>query len=286
MATAGGVAHASVDITEASQVHAALVGANVTAVFHLAAASRSTYEPGGLAAMWRANLDGAMHVAEALLSRQPQAWLFFVSSGLVYGDKPGRTADEGEPAAPSTPYAASKYAAERALGALTGRGLKVCILRPFNHSGPGQSRDFFVPALIGRVLELEQSGARSLTLRNPNHIRDFLHVDDVARAYRDVFERRADLPQGAVFNVCSGHAVTVREIAAYALSISARPDCLLVEEEVQAAPSDVAALVGSPARLQRFLDWEPRSDWQAMVRETYAAMRAEAYRGSHPGLTR
>ena len=115
-----------------------------------------------------------------------------VSSAEVYGVVTPEQLPLGEdtPTAPASPYAASKLAAEAvALQAWRGYGQAVVVVRPFNHIGPGQSPNFFVPALAKRIVEARRSGARSLRVGTLTTRRDFTDVRDVVVAYRLLVER-------------------------------------------------------------------------------------------------
>ena len=56
-----------------------------------------------------------------------------------------------------------------ALQAWRGYGQPVIVVRPFNHIGPGQSPNFFVPALAKRIVEARRSGAGSLRVGTLTH---------------------------------------------------------------------------------------------------------------------
>jgi len=268
------VSTSQVNITDRNQVSTTLERSRPGAVIHLAAFSELPSETADLELMWRTNLDGAVSIAESLLETNPDAWLFLVSSGMVYGDRPGNVVSEDDFVAPSNLYAASKYASEVALRMLVGRGLKLCVLRPFNHSGPGQRTAFFIPALIARILRIEQEKVnRVLTLRNAHNIRDYLHVDDVVEFYARTNCERGRLDPGVTLNVCSGAPISVREIAEYALSISEVPDCEIVEDNPPPRFGDVTELVGSNSRATDLLQWSPRASAKKMIRDTYFAMK-------------
>jgi len=268
------VSTSQVDITDGARVGELLEASRPGAVVHLAAFSELPNETADLELMWRTNLDGVVSIAESLLRTNPEAWLFLVSSGMVYGDRPGRVVSEDDFVAPSNLYAASKYASEVALRMLVGRGLKLCVLRPFNHSGPGQRTAFFIPALIARILRIEQGmDDRVLTLRNAHNVRDYLHVDDVVECYAKAYYQRNHLKPGVTLNVCSGAPISVREIAEYALSISEVPDCEIVEDNPPTRFGDVTGLVGNNSRALELLQWAPQADARKMVLDTYLAMK-------------
>ena len=162
---------------------------------------------------------------------------------------------EDTPTEPASPYAASKLAAEAvALQAWRGFGQPVVVVRPFNHIGPGQSPNFFVPALAKRIVEARRSGARSLSVGNLTTRRDFTDVRDVVAAYRLLVERGVS---GTVYNVCSGRDVAMSDLAAQLLEL-AGAELTLQTDPALLRPVDVPVLRGSAGRLTAATGWEPR----------------------------
>ena len=108
-----------------------------------------------------------------------------VGSGEQYGRHDGterlsETADQR----PQSVYGATKAAQEiAAFQAWRESGLRVVCTRSFNHTGPGQSPNLLVPALVRRALALRGAARPRLSVGNTTPIRDFLHVEDVVRAY-------------------------------------------------------------------------------------------------------
>jgi GDP-4-dehydro-6-deoxy-D-mannose reductase len=83
--------------------------------------------------------------------------------------------------------------------------------------------------------------------------RDVTDVRDVARAYRLLMT--AGEP-GAVYNVCRGTAVSVRQIAEALLGMARRPMRLVTDRELQ-RPVDIPVLIGDNAALRAATGWEP-----------------------------
>ena len=140
----------------------------------------------------RVNVLGTAEILAAARSLEGSARVLVVSSAEVYGVVTPEQLPLGEdtPTEPASPYAASKLAAEAvALQAWRGYGQPVVVVRPFNHIGPGQSPNFFVPALAKRIVEARRSGARSLPVGTLTTRRDFTDVRDVVAAYRLLIER-------------------------------------------------------------------------------------------------
>jgi GDP-4-dehydro-6-deoxy-D-mannose reductase len=170
-----------------------------------------------------------------------------------------------------SPYAASKIAAEYlAVQANLAYGLPVVRVRPFNHVGPGQSTHFAIPALASRMVAAKRSGEGWIPVGNLGARRDLTDVRDVVRAYRMLV---TDGAPGEVYNVCSGRAVGIDEVAARLLELEGvdlelRPDPDLVR------PVDVPVLLGDPRKLERQTGWTPEID----LDETLADVLAEASR--------
>ena len=127
------------------------------------------------------------------------------------------------------------------------------MVRPFNHIGPGQSPNFFVPALAKRIVDARRSGARSLPVGTLTTRRDFTDVRDVVAAYRLLVERGVP---GEVYNVCSGRDVAMSEVATELLEL-AGADLTLETDPALVRPVDVPVLRGSAERLREATGWEP-----------------------------
>lgn len=215
------------------------------AVFHLAAFSNPTASTGATQEVYEANA-----AATARLVRDARAGRFVIaSSGHVYGDVPAleNPVRESRRPAPRSPYAAAKLCAE-ALALASGRD--VVILRPFNHTGPGQSHAYVCPALARQVARAEAGLApRTIDVADLAPRRDFFDVRDMVRAYILAAERgRA----GEVYNVATGRPASIRKIV----------DLLLAESRVplrvrgpRGAPT---VLSGDSSKFRRATGWSPR----------------------------
>jgi GDP-4-dehydro-6-deoxy-D-mannose reductase len=207
---------------------------------------------------WAIHLDGARNLAEAILAHAPDCRLIEVGSGLVYGKTPTRAPiDETRAPAPLDDYAASKAAAELALGVYIRKGLRCLRLRPFNHSGPGQSEDFVLPAFAMQIARIEAGLAPPVVrVGNLDAERDLLDVADVADAYARALARSWD-ETGAIYNIASGECVRIEEMLRRLLALSATP--IAVEfDPARSRPSDVPFIVGDASRFRRDFGWAPQ----------------------------
>jgi GDP-4-dehydro-6-deoxy-D-mannose reductase len=247
---------AEVDITDASAIIKAVVGIAPDAICHLAAQASVGASFADQPGTYLVNTIGAVNVMSGALACPQRPRVLLVSSSEVYGrlrpsDLPVR---EDAPFAPVSPYAASKAAAELAgVQAWLGEGLGVVRVRPFNHTGPGQRPDFVVPALAKQVAEAAESGADALYTGNLDPRRDITDVRDVVRAYRLLLD--SGVP-GEAYNVCSGTAVSIREIAERLLRVAGLDLPVVVDEE-RVRPVEVPELRGDPSKLEAATGWRP-----------------------------
>ena len=248
-----------VDITVGPGLREFVTAAAPDAVCHLAAVSSVGASWGASEATWSVNTVGTVNVLDAALacSRRPRVLL--ISSSEVYGRVAPADLPIGEdrPAAPVSPYAASKAAAEMAgIQAWLGPGLEVIRARPFNHTGPGQRPDFVVPALAEQIAAAVRAGADSLLTGNLEARRDISDVRDVVRAYRRLL--LAGTP-GQVYNVCRGEAVSIRHIAERLLAL-AGVDMPIVVDPARVRPVEIAELRGDRTRIEAATGWRPEID--------------------------
>jgi GDP-4-dehydro-6-deoxy-D-mannose reductase len=265
-------ADGGVDVTDPAAVREVVGAHRPDAVYHLAGwadVGSSWSNPAGALHL---NAVGTLHVLEASREAGVERVLS-VASAEVYGvvaedELPVR---EDAPLRPTSPYAASKVAAEAvAQQAFLGHGLGVLRVRPFNHIGPGQSEHFLAPALAGRVARAERDGADTVAVGNLTPRRDLTDVRDVVRAYRLLIERGEP---GEVYNVCSGRDVAVQELADSLLAMADRP-LALEPDPALSRPVDLPVLRGDPTRLQAATGWAPEIPLEQTLHDVLDDLRA------------
>ena len=152
-------------------------------------------------------LDAARHQAQAT-GAGPD--ILLVSSGEVYGKSHLEPISEDSPVRPENPYAVSKASVDL-IGQEYRRtfGLRVSVVRPFNHAGPRQS-PVFVSSDFGRQFALIAASKQEPVIRagNIEARRDFTDVRDVVRAYWAILTHPSE---HMVFNLCSGRIVANSE---------------------------------------------------------------------------
>jgi GDP-4-dehydro-6-deoxy-D-mannose reductase len=267
------------DVTSRSSVEQAFRRYAPTHIIHLAGIAAPSIGNASPHLMWQIHLHGALNLGEIILERNPNCWLFHVGSALVYGDtaRSGVPIDEDNLLAPMDEYAASKAAADLALGAMTYRGLRCVRFRPFNHSGPGQAEGFVVPDFAVQIARIEAGLAPPvMEVGNLDVERDFLDVRDVADAYALAIQKAETLKSGAIFNIASGIPRRVGDILELMLTQSPAK-IQLMRDPKRLRSTDLPRLVGNAARAQKCLAWAPKyrfedtvvdilNDWRGRVR--------------------
>lgn len=145
-----------------------------------------------------------------------------VSTDEVYGSiDPPASAAEDAPLRPSSPYAASKAAADLlALSYVRTHDLPVVITRASNNYGPYQFPEKLIPLMILNALDRVALPMYGDGLQ----VRDWLHVDDHCRALESVLERGR---VGEVYNVGGHSSLTNRDVIQLVLEAVGAPATLV-----------------------------------------------------------
>lgn len=270
MATGAKTIRSAIDITNRDAVRAMIGDSQPGSCLHLAAIAAIGVARAEPARAWAVNLHGTLNLAEAIRDLTPHCRLVFVSSADIYGAsfRTGKALDEQVPLAPLNTYAATKAAADLALGAMAAEGLSVLRLRSFNHTGPGQGADFVVPAFAKQIALIEAGLAPPvIKVGALTSERDFLDVRDVARAYALAIARVEELPGDTILNIASGTPRRIGDVLAALLAL-AKVDVRVVEDPARLRPSDIPRAFGDTTRARALLGWEPHIPWL----ETLAAV--------------
>jgi len=226
-------------------------------VYHLAAlasVARSWQAP---TEVLSANLEMTVNLLDGVREHSPDAKNLVVSSGEIYGAPVSLPVTEESPLNPQNPYAISKVSVDLLSGLYSSaHGLDVVRVRPFNHSGPRQLTVYAIASFAKQVaaasVKSNSGDTIQITTGNAEVKRDFTDVRDVVRAYRMIAESN----KVGVYNVCSGKAVSIREIVNTLSEVVDRP----IDHRVDSAKvrqHDVLEVRGSPEKLQADTDWVP-----------------------------
>ncbi len=255
------------DVTDGAAVRAEIAAGSPDALVHLAGIAAIPEAQQDPRRAWDVNLHGTLTVARAIVAEAPGATMLFVSSADLYGAsfRPGEPLDERAVPAPLNTYGATKAAADLALGAMAADGLRVIRVRPFNHTGPGQSAAFVVPAFARQVARIAAGKqAPVLEVGALDAFRDFLDVRDVCAGYAACLA--AELPAGTILNLASGVARRVGDVLAELIAAAGiTAEVRTAADRLRAA--DIPRAVGDAGSARRLLGWSPVIPWSQTVQD-------------------
>ncbi|MFC5152294.1 dTDP-glucose 4,6-dehydratase [Streptomyces amakusaensis] len=191
------------DICDPEVVDQVMAGQD--AVAHFAAESHVDRSIEGAGPFVRTNVVGSQVLLDAALRHRVGRFLQ-VSTDEVYGSISEGSWSEGWPLAPSSPYSATKSAADLlALAYHRTHGLDVVITRCTNNYGPRQFPEKVIPLFITRLID-----GRTVPLYGDGrHVRDWLHVSDHCRGIELALRRGKP---GEVYHIGGGTEVSNRQL--------------------------------------------------------------------------
>jgi UDP-glucose 4-epimerase len=218
-----------------------------------------------------ANVPVSLAIMNAALDHKLRRYVYLSSGGTVYGEQRVLPITEAALPAPVSPYGITKLTIERyALLQHHHRQLPVVLLRPGNVYGPEQKAftgQGFVATAVGSVLArkpITVFGARGT-------VRDYIHVDDVARAIVAALDHGEP---GSVYNVGTGEGLDNMDIIELIRGEAGRSGFEVRCEFAPERPADVSANVLDASALQRISDWRPRIGCAEGIREVWQSQLA------------
>ena len=264
------------DVRDPDAVRAAVRAASPDACVHLAGIASPVQARSEPDMAWQVNLMGTVHLARALLADVPGCRFLFVSTSEVYGAsfRPGTPVDETAPLAPMNTYAATKAAADLAVGAMVNDGLRAIRVRPFNHTGPGQTDAYVVPAFARQLAQIG-AGLRAASMRvgGLDSERDFVDVRDICSAYVACLTATdAVLPPGTILNLASGVPRRIGDVLADLCRIAGLTPAI-VSDAGLLRPTDIPRARGDSTMARRLLGWAPTIAWEQTLSDVLADWR-------------
>jgi dTDP-glucose 4,6-dehydratase len=234
-------------------------------VVHFAAESHVDRSLTDAAGFLETNVIGTQVLIDAALRARPRRFLQ-VSTDEVYGSL-GATGlfTEETPLAPSSPYSASKAAADLVVRA-AGHAFRLpaVITRSSNNYGPYQFPEKLIPLFLTNAME-----DRPLPVYGTGmNVRDWIYVEDNCEGILAVLERGRD---GEVYNLGGGQELPNLEVTRAILRATGKPESLIRYVTDRPGHDFRYALDASKAR--RELGWTPRVDFAAGIARTAAWYR-------------
>jgi nucleoside-diphosphate-sugar epimerase len=215
-------------------------------------------------------------VRAARLAPKPPL-VVFASTVTIVGINTRNPVNEETPDSPCTVYDRHKLACEHILREATARGIvRACSLRLSNVYGYGGASINANRAVLNTMLRRAIDGEPLTLYGEGAYIRDFIHVEDVADAFR-LAMMGPTVCDGRHYVIASGGGHTLAGayalIAEIALSqMGRRVEIVRVPEPVDLHPIERRNFVGISHLFQARTGWQPRFDLKAGIRDYFTRM--------------
>ena len=201
----------------------------------------------------RTNIEGTRCLLEQARAHKVSRFVQ-ISTDEVYGSLgPSGSFREDSPVDPSSPYSASKAAADMlALAYHRTYGVPVLITRCSNNYGPYQFPEKLIPVLITNAME-----NRPLPIYGDGlNVREWIFADEHSRAVLMALEKGKP---GEVYNIGSGHEKTNLEVVREILRLMGKPESLI--QFVKDRPGHDRRYAIDCSKIRRAWKWKPEIDF-------------------------
>jgi UDP-glucose 4-epimerase len=182
-------------------------------LLHLACTSTPRKSRNNLKKDIQDNLLGSIELFETYLSEVESGTIIYVSSGGdIYDIMDTKPKSEKDIPCPQSPYSIHKLSCEYALKYLCsqvgGKGIIFRVSNPYGVYLPIERGQ----GLIGTILSCLLHNKFFNLIDNPQTIRDYIHLDDLSRAF--LISLNLDIKSGSceVFNIGSGKGASIQEV--------------------------------------------------------------------------
>ena len=229
-------------------------------LIHLAAITNAGYAERHPLDTYEVNVLGTVNLLNHVkISKR----VLFPSTALIYKESETAIDEEAETELSAT-YSLSKMIGEQLIKSLCGRmGVDFTIVRFFNVFGPGQLPMYIVPQVLRQIAEEGR-----VDLRNGSVLRDMLYVDDCIDAVLKLPVTPA--AAGSIFNIGSGHIVSIADIAKTAVEVSGIPEVVITDANENIAYSPTA-IMPDISKVKRTIDWQPKTSLREGLKQMWNA---------------
>ena len=180
----------------------------VDAVIHLAAIASVVESIDNPNLVNDVNVSGTLNMLEFCRKKKIKKFVF-TSSAAIYGDYEEKITEK-TPTIPTTVYGSTKLTGEQYCKIYSNLfGINITSLRPFNIYGPRQNDTY--AGVISKFMDRLNENKPPIIFGNGKQTRDFIHVDDVVRAF--YYALKFKKKKFAVFNLATGKSTSINELA-------------------------------------------------------------------------
>ena len=232
------------------------------------------------------NVGGMISLLEAMHKHGVKR-IIFSSTAATYGEPKRVPILETDPTIPTNPYGESKRIMEKMMNWVSRlHDIRYVSLRYFNvagawHDGSIGEDHKYETHLIPLILQVPLGKREHITIYGDDYptqdgtcIRDYIHVEDLARAHILALEYLRNGGTSDIFNLGSGDGYSVMEMITAARKVTSHP----IPAQVGARrPGDPAKLVADSTKAHEILKWTPE-----IVRMEDIIATAWKWHSSHP----
>jgi len=192
------------DITNRSEVFNWVKRNNFDILIHLAAIVPIKEVNRNKKKAKQVNFIGTKNIVDACIKKNVK-WFFFSSTSHVYKSS-NKKISESSIRKPISYYGQTKLLAENYISKkLKSSNIKYCIGRIFSTTNKSQKKNYLVPDLKYKI----KNAKKKILLRNLNHYRDFISMEDIARIIFILLKKRFK----GILNLGTGHGIFLKDIA-------------------------------------------------------------------------
>ncbi len=204
------------------------------------------------------NIIGIFNILEII--KKTKKKLLHVSTDEVFGSLESGSADENYRLNPSSPYAASKAAAELLINSyIITHGCDILVTRCTNNYGPMQ----FPEKLIPKVIILAAQGKKIPVYGNGKNIRDWIFVEDHCDAIMQVFSKGKS---GRSYNISAYNELDNLTIINEILQIMNKSTDQI--EFIQDRPGHDFRYSLDSSNIRKELNWLPKTEFHEGLKKT------------------
>ncbi len=217
---------------------------------------------------------GTLNILEAIRFTGAPIKLYNAGSSECFGDTGDRSADEGTPFRPRSPYAVAKAAAFwEVANYREAYGLFACSGILYNHESPLRPERFVTQKIVAAACRIAQGSKETLTLGNMSIRRDWGWAPEYVEAMYLMLQH--EKPDDYV--IATGESNKLEDFVAAAFA------CVNLDwrDHVTSDPSlyrptDIAVGRGHPAKAREVLGWQAKYKMQDVVRMMILAKQKQA----------
>jgi UDP-glucose 4-epimerase len=222
----------------------------VDAVMHLAAIASVVESIDNPIFVNDVNVSGTLNVLEFCRKKNIKKFVF-TSSAAVYGDY-GKKITEVSPTVPTTVYGSTKLTGEQYCKIYSNLfGINITALRPFNIYGPRQNDSY--AGVISKFMDRLNENKSPIIFGNGKQTRDFIHVDDVARAFYLALKYKKKTFD--VFNLATGKSTSINKLSKIFLLAANKPGLKTIHKKF--IPGVVVHSSTNPNKIKQNLHFTP-----------------------------